>query len=109
MPITCRDKKLILPGLLWRALHLLKTLLPGNSLKIKYAALGTFNASNEFIAQLSDSTGSFANAVSIGSLKSHSFRLGPINAKLPPNASPEHNTAVRVVSSNLFYRQFVWY
>jgi len=70
----------------------------GDSLKIKYTVFGTFNASNVFTAQLSDSNGSFIHAITIGSVTSTTS--GIINSKMPQNISSGAQFSLRVISSN---------
>lgn len=68
------------------------------SLNVAYSASGSFEAGNVFTAQLSDASGSFANAVNIGSVQSGNS--GTINATLPSPITPGSGYRIRVVSSS---------
>ncbi|MEX2588575.1 MAG: SBBP repeat-containing protein [Chitinophagales bacterium] len=70
----------------------------GDSLTIPYLAQGTFLQGNDFIAQLSDDTGSFSNPVDIGSL--NDIVSGSITAILPANIPGGSGYRVRVISTN---------
>lgn len=72
----------------------------GNSVNINipYTVIGTFNAGNVFTAQLSDAYGSFATALSIGSITAISS--GSINSMIPSSSSSGNTYRIRVISSN---------
>jgi len=76
----------------------------GSSISIPYTATGSFNGSgflqsaNSFTAQLSDATGSFANAVNIGNVTSRVS--GNISAVIPANTPAGNGYRIRVVSSS---------
>lgn len=57
-----------------------------------------FNNGNEFKAQLSDATGSFASPVEIGTLSSST--IGTINAVIPNSTTASTGYRIRVVSTN---------
>lgn len=69
----------------------------GTSVNVNYTVTGTFNAGNVFTAQLSDSSGSFASATTIGTLSSTTS--GTINATLPFTFAAS-NYKIQVISSN---------
>jgi hypothetical protein len=69
----------------------------GDSVKVTVTANGTFNSGNVFTAQLSDSTGSFAAPVNIGTLTGTSSGL--IQGVIPGTASGSAYR-IRVNSSN---------
>jgi len=60
--------------------------------------VGTFNAGNVFTVQLSNGSGSFANAVDIGSI--NSSIAGTINAVIPINTIFGNAYKIRLKSSN---------
>lgn len=68
------------------------------NVNVPYIVSGVYNAANIFTAQLSDSIGSFASPVSIGSLASTSS--GTINATIPSTTSSGAGYRIRVTSSN---------
>lgn len=76
----------------------------GSSISIPYTATGSFNGSgflqsaNSFTAQLSDATGSFANAINIGNVTSRVS--GNINAVIPANTPPGNGYRIRIISSS---------
>lgn len=65
---------------------------------VTFATVGSFNAGNYFIAQLSDANGSFALPTSIGSIQSTS--AGSINCVVPDYVTNGTNYKIRVVSDN---------
>jgi hypothetical protein len=69
----------------------------GGSIVINFTTTGTFNSGNVFTAQMSNSTGSFANPVAIGSTP---LNTGIILATIPSNTTFGIGYKVRVVSSN---------
>ncbi|GAA4332738.1 hypothetical protein [Flaviaesturariibacter amylovorans] len=70
----------------------------GASLSVTFSATGTFNAGNEFRAQLSDASGSFAAPTAIGSLSGTA--PGTITATIPAGAATGSGYRVRVVSTD---------
>lgn len=70
----------------------------GSSFNLPFTATGTFNASNVFTAQLSNASGSFASAVTIGSLSSTSS--GSINVTIPANTVVGTGYRIRVIASS---------
>jgi subtilisin family serine protease len=76
-----------------------RNLCAGNITTVNYASKGVFNAGNVFTAQLSDSLGSFAVPVNIGTLAS-TAKQGSISATIPANAKEGTLYRIRVVSSN---------
>ncbi|HNQ13274.1 MAG TPA: T9SS type A sorting domain-containing protein [Bacteroidia bacterium] len=73
----------------------------GSTIQIPYVKSGTFNGginANDFTAQLSDSSGSFANPVDIGTVAS--TQSGVITAIIPSNTIPGFNYRIRIVASN---------
>jgi hypothetical protein len=71
---------------------------PGNNFDIVYSAFGNFDTSNVFTAQLSDSSGSFAAPVVLGSI--HTNHSDTINAAIPPLSSYGLQYRIRITSSN---------
>ncbi len=69
----------------------------GAPISIPFTALGTWQSSNVFTAQLSDENGNFTNATNIGSLTSVS--ASTINATLPSNLAHGTGYKLRIVSS----------
>jgi hypothetical protein len=70
----------------------------GASISIPYTATGTFNAGNVFTAQLSNSSGSFASPVNIGTRTA--TNSGTINGTIPAGTPLGSGYRVRVVSSS---------
>ncbi len=70
----------------------------GASMNVSFTTNGSANAGNTFTAQLSNSSGSFASPVSIGSLTSTS--AGTIACVLPAGTLSGIGYRIRVVSSN---------
>lgn len=79
------------------------TCLTGMDGTVSFTSLGSFSAGNEFIAQLSNSSGSFAAPINIGSqdstLSVGSNPSGTINFSIPAEL-PSGNYLIRVVSTN---------
>ena len=64
----------------------------GKDIEVKFSIGGTLPANTTFQAQLSDSTGNFANAVSIGT-----GSRSPLTATIPSNILPGGNYRMRVI------------
>ena len=74
----------------------------GEALLVNYSVDGSFDAGNNLTAQLSNSGGSFASPVNIGTKvfsTSGVNQTGVINANIPPNTALGNGYRVRVVSS----------
>ena len=71
----------------------------GAIINVPYTVANNFNAGNIFTAQLSDSAGSFANPVNIGSLTS--ITSGIISATIPQLTPYGNHYRIRVIASNL--------
>ena len=69
----------------------------GLSLAIPYTATGIIGTNNVFTAQLSDAIGSFANAVTIGSVTGNTS--GVINAIIPSTTIPGNGYRIRILAS----------
>lgn len=70
----------------------------GSAISVPYVIQGTFNPGNIFTAELSDASGSFGAAVSIGTLAS--VTSGTINAIIP-GVTPDGTTyRIRVISTD---------
>ncbi len=71
---------------------------PGSTDTVSYMVTGTFNSGNTFTVQLSDSTGSFVNATSLG------FTTSTTNGTIIitiPDTTPQGSTyLIRIISSN---------
>lgn len=74
------------------------TFIGGQNLAVVFTASGSFGASNTFFAQLSGSSGSFANSVIIGYLAG--TVSGTINALIPAGIAQGSGYRVRVVSTS---------
>lgn len=70
----------------------------GVSVNVGFTAFWNMNPGNIFTAQLSDSTGNFANAVNIGTLSG--VGSDTINAVIPSNTLQGTGYRIRVISSN---------
>ena len=76
----------------------------GSTFSIPYTAEGTFNTggilipANQFRAQLSDATGSFANPVQIGQVTSNVS--GTINATIPFNTPEGGGYRIRIIATS---------
>ena len=73
------------------------TFCSGNNLTVRYSVSESFNTSNIFTAELSDSLGSFSSPLQIGQIASTSG--GSIIAKLPPDLPKGNQYRVRIVGS----------
>ncbi len=74
-----------------------KSYCPGETVPLPYIITGTFDSGNTFTAQLSDSTGSFANAQNIGDITSTTD--SSINITIPIGTTPG-TYLIRVVSDS---------
>ncbi|MFL5730080.1 MAG: beta strand repeat-containing protein [Cytophagaceae bacterium] len=70
----------------------------GGTVNVSFTITGTYNAGNIFTAQLSNSAGSFAAPVSIGTLTSTT--AGVIPALIPGATAPGTGYRIRVIASN---------
>lgn len=70
----------------------------GSTLNIPFQIIGSYDLANVFTAQLSDSTGSFAAPINIGSVLSHTQTS--ISATIPLQMYPGNGYRIRIVSSN---------
>lgn len=70
----------------------------GDSVLVSYVSNINFNGGNIFTAQLSDASGSFANATTIGTLPSTS--AGIISCKIPNNTTAGSNYLIRIKSTS---------
>ncbi len=68
---------------------------------LNFTATGTFNAGNVYTVQMSNSSGSFAAPVNIGTLSSNSLS-GTINFTIPAGTLSGSNYLFRVVSSDYY-------
>jgi len=68
----------------------------GSTVDVTFATTGSFDSSNLFRIQLSDSTGGFTNPILIGT----SSTAGTISCQLPQNLSATGHYLIRVASSN---------
>jgi hypothetical protein len=75
-----------------------KTYCPGETTTIHYTIVGSFDSGNTFTVQLSDSTGSFVNDTSIGSILSST--AGTITITIPSNTPSGSSYLIRVVSDS---------
>lgn len=66
---------------------------------VPFTSTGTFNIGNIYTAQLSNSTGSFAFPINIGTLSS-TANSGTINATIPAGTSSGAGYRIRVISDN---------
>ncbi len=72
----------------------------GATFNLGYTGLGmTFNPANQFVVQLSDATGDFSSADTIGVVTS-SAASGNISVTIPAGATSSSNYKVRVISSS---------
>jgi uncharacterized delta-60 repeat protein len=74
------------------------TYFPGSSMSLSYTVYGVFNPGNVFTAQLSNASGSFANAVDIGSQAGTLSSSMPVT--IPVNTPAGTGYRMRVVASN---------
>jgi hypothetical protein len=68
----------------------------GSTVDVTFATTGSFDSSNQFRIQLSDSTGGFTNPMLIGTTTA----AGTITCQLPQNLSATGRYLIRVASSN---------
>lgn len=74
----------------------------GSTVAVPFVSAGIVDAANVFTAQLSNSTGSFASPVNIGTLSS--TNSGTIIATIPSNTVAGSGYRIRVVSSNPVFK-----
>lgn len=74
------------------------SLCTGSNVDVPYTINGICNSGNIFTAELSDATGSFSNAIAIGTLSAVS--AGTITATIPGTVSYGTGYRIRIVSSN---------
>ncbi len=75
-------------------------LCPGAVAKVYFSKAETFYGNNNFIAQLSDSTGDFTNAVNIGLQSSVDVGHDSISINIPGNTPSGNGYLVRIISTN---------
>jgi len=75
------------------------SLCAGGTIQVGFTSNNMFNNGNIFTAQLSDSSGSFANPVNIGTL--NSITPGVISAIIPANTPQGSHYRIRVISTNV--------
>ncbi|GGD83830.1 hypothetical protein GCM10011514_54780 [Emticicia aquatilis] len=68
----------------------------GNSVDVTFSTTGTFNGSNQFSVELSDSSGSFAAPILIGTTNT----TGTLTCTIPQNTLEGTKYLIRVTSSN---------
>lgn len=73
----------------------------GKTYTLPYSVTGIFNSSNVFTVQLSNSTGSFASPVIIGTISSAGS--GSITITIPPGTPVGSGYRIRIVSSNPYF------
>lgn len=71
------------------------TVCAGATFNVPFTTTGTFDAGNQFTAQLSDATGSFAAPVNIGS-----SAASPVSVTIPAGTPSGTGYQIRIVSSN---------
>jgi hypothetical protein len=74
------------------------SLCAGSTFNISFSIVGSYETPNNFIAQLSDTSGDFTNPIDIGSLSS--TISGIINASLPSNILSGNNYRIRIISTS---------
>jgi hypothetical protein len=70
----------------------------GSAISVPFTSTGTFTAGNSYTIQLSNSSGSFAAPVAIGSLSS-TANSGTINGTIPPGTPQGSGYLIRVAST----------
>jgi hypothetical protein len=71
---------------------------PGSPVTINFISSASFAANNTFVAQLSNSSGSFANPVNIGVVNSST--VTPVSGTIPANTLSGNGYRIRVISTN---------
>lgn len=71
----------------------------GDTFLVKYKAFNTFQSNNNFIIQLSDAFGGFANAITIGSITSNTH--GQITCIVPDSIGSGNLYRLRIISTNV--------
>ena len=71
---------------------------PNANISVPYTVSAPLNAGNVFTAQLSDATGSFANATTLGTVTSNTS--GTISTTIPASTPAGTGYRIRVISSN---------
>jgi hypothetical protein len=67
---------------------------------VNFSSVGTFNAGNDYTAQMSDATGSFAAYTVIGQLLNSTANSGVINISIPAGTPTGAGYLIRVVSND---------
>lgn len=75
-------------------------LCPGAVAKVYFNKAETFYGNNNFIVQLSDSTGDFTNAINVGTQSSVDIGHDSITISIPGNTPAGSNYLVRIISTN---------
>ncbi|MDX1830131.1 MAG: GEVED domain-containing protein [Lutibacter sp.] len=70
----------------------------GDSVDIPYTLVGNYNSGNVFTAQLSDTSGSFASPLTVGTVTSNSN--GTISGTIPMGISSGSGYRIRIISNN---------
>jgi hypothetical protein len=71
----------------------------GTNGSVNFTSCGTYDAENAYKVELSDAAGSFANAITIGSLTS-TATSGTINFTIPEGMQTSSNYLIRIVSTS---------
>ncbi len=82
------------------------TMCEGDNVTVTFNAIGTFNAGNQFIAQLSDASGSFASPTTLGTMNASGTNLTnqTMTVTIPtPATCGATGYRIRVVSTNPAY------
>ncbi|MCX6198313.1 MAG: T9SS type A sorting domain-containing protein [Bacteroidetes bacterium] len=75
-------------------------LCPGAIAKVYFNKAETFYGNNNFIVQLSDSSGDFTNAINVGTQSSVDIGHDSITINIPGNTPAGSNYLVRIISTN---------
>lgn len=75
---------------------------PGSTANLLFDIAGKFNSGNNFIAELSDTAGSFVSPIQLGTL-SDSTASGAISITIPSNIPTGDNYVIRIRSTNPAY------
>jgi hypothetical protein len=72
----------------------------GGPVSVSFTSTGTFSGTNDYIAQLSNASGSFSSPVTIGSITSSGVSSGTISCNILPGTPAGSGYRIRVVGNN---------
>lgn len=97
---TCQTTSVIIPDEITPSVFCVSAT-KSATFSLDFTSIGTFNAGNEFQAQLSDASGSFATPTTIGTLSLNGTDVtGTITCTIPAGTSDGTEYKVRIIATN---------